>query len=159
MITIPIAGPRPRGANHWQGAHWTRIHRARTDWHQATQVAWARTGRPRPPADAPNPKHIRATLPLTRWRSADPHNYTSYELKWIIDALVRCQVLDGDTADLVVVHDPTLTPLTRAAVPTTTVVVSWDVPCPSCGADADSGDPHLPAPYCSEHCLSEGTAP
>ena len=145
-----------RGANYWQGRDWTAIGRPKAAWQHHAKMT-ARSWRNRNgDLHGPPPFHVRLSIPLTGWKHADGHNYTSYEGKWIIDGLIAAGLIPGDTTDLLVVHDPTFRPK-RSPQDGVKVTVGWEDLCPMFDTVVDNSDPDLPAPFCSDRCLQDHT--
>lgn len=101
---IPIP-ERVRGKNR-APRHHMALARLKRQWGDAAVWGWRVAGRPRLATDPPYT--VRVGLPLSRPTLADPHNYTSYEVAWIIDGLVTCGLLPGDTGQDITVLDPDL---------------------------------------------------
>ena len=82
------------------------------DWENA--AGWAIRRRTHKPTwtqtDTPPRICVEVRLYLKNARQADPHNYTSYEVAWLIDGLVKHGILHNDRATDIHVHDPQLIP-------------------------------------------------
>lgn len=100
--------PTPTGVRGKNRAprHHMALARLKRQWGDAAVWGWRIAGRPKLVTDPPYT--VRVGLPLSRPTLADPHNYTSYEVAWIIDGLVKAKVIPDDTAEFITVLDPEL---------------------------------------------------
>lgn len=106
------------------------LHRHKKAWGEMAAWAWKEQRRHLEPLDpARRPHTVTMALPMQRPRRADPHNYTSYEVAWIIDGLKSVGVFEDDTAEHVTVADPIL--YQRTDRPISPLVVAIDEPVPA----------------------------
>lgn len=145
----PVDGHGARGANHWQGRAPLAIARQARQWKHHTRLAARSSIAAQGQLDGRPPYVLRASIPLVNWQTADGHNYSSYEVKWIVDGLIDAGLIPGDTSAELTLHDPAFRKKQRPTDPVV-VVVSWYEACPECGRPVDTGTETQPAPWCSE---------
>jgi len=104
-----IAPNRPLSINEANRMHWASRRRRLAPWREATREALALAGTEELKAHANQRLHIAVTLPFDRGGRRDPHNYTSTNVKTIVDAIVSSGLLiPDDTAEWAVIQDPQL---------------------------------------------------
>lgn len=107
MILRVKGAPPARGKNH-NARHPMVIHRRKKQWEELAAWAW-KARQPKEPLDhSRHPHTITVALPLNRARQADPHNFTSFEVAWLVDGLVKVGAFEDDTAAYLHVADPKL---------------------------------------------------
>lgn len=154
LLIPPVDARGALGANHWQGAHHMKIAMAAGAWKHHARLTARSSIAEHGPLDGQPPYRVRVDIPLVNHRTADGHNYSSYEVKWIVDGLIQAGIIPGDTRDVLELVDPTFRKRQRVTDPVT-VTVSWWEPCPKCETYVDSGSETQPAPWCSDECAPE----
>lgn len=118
---------RPRGKNQHSPNHMARA-RSKRAWEEAAIWGYRRIRHSTPGLkESDRPHDVRVALPMSQPQRADPHNFTSYEVAYIIDGLVKVGLFPNDTAEIIKVHDPVL----FKGFPERDAIVAIDEPLPT----------------------------
>lgn len=111
MVELKFIAPnRPLSENESRRMHWAQRSKRLSEWKLMTMVYYKKL------SDEDKKKlhgkkiKITVTLPFKTKSRRDAHNYISTNIKTIIDALVKCQMIPDDTSDYIEVIEPKLLP-------------------------------------------------
>lgn len=114
LVRFSFPAPEPVRGKNRAPRHHMALHRLKKTWEEAVQWGWLAAGRPLPAG--PPPHQVVVGLPMKNHKQADPHNYTSFEVAWIIDGLVLVGCWPSDLPAYVQVFEPELLPLGPVSV-------------------------------------------
>jgi len=115
-----IGQPHPPKGKNRAPQHRMALYTLRSDWQTTAMLGYTqamrKTLKDKPdfawltqlPGLALPPCNIQVTLQLRNFKLADPHNYTSYEIAWIVDGIVKAGAWEDDRPANLTVHDSKL---------------------------------------------------